>query len=273
MVKTKKYCSLVSSLTGNKRTDKEVWKQIQAIRKQYGFSEYSFHEDVKNMQKHFKNNIDSFTAQKIASELWNSYEKFFYGKGKKIYYKKYGTLNSLEGKSKKTGIRFKENHILWNGLKIPVVMDDENDYECQAMQSAICYCRIVRKYIRNKYKFYVQIVLKGNPPIKRDMQTGEVKQPIGTGDVGLDIGTQTIAISSQSAVKILELADNVQTIENKKRTLLRKMDRSRRATNPSHYNEDGTIKKQEQVNLIILTRHIRKRNTSRKEGRLYSIKL
>ena len=244
MIKTKKYRSLMSSLTGNKKTDKEIWKQINDIRKQYGMSEYSFHKDVKIMQEHFKDNMDSFTAQKIATELWKSYDKFFYGNGKKIYYKKYGGINSLEGKSNKTGIRFKDDRIFWNGLEMPVVIDYDNDYEYQAMQSEICYNRIIRKYVRNKYKFYVQIVLKGNPPVKVDRNTGEIKHCIGEGDVGIDIGTRTVAIASQSDVTILELADRIQTIENQKQKLLRKMDRSRRAVNPDNYHEDGTIKKQ-----------------------------
>lgn len=244
MIKTKKYRTLLSSLTSDKKTDKPIWKEINNMRKQYGMSEYSFHEDVKQMQKHFKDNIDSFTAQKIATSLWKSYDKLFYGNGNKVYYKKYGEFNSLEGKSNKTGIRFKDDMIIWNGLEIPVVIDYDNYYEYQAMQSDICYCRIVRKYVRNKYKYYVQIVFKGNPPVKVDIKTGEIKHCIGSGDVGLDIGTRTIAISSQSDVKILELADRVQNIENQKQKLLRKMDRSRRATNMDNYNNDGTIRKQ-----------------------------
>lgn len=243
MIKTKKYRNLISVLTENKKSNKEIWKQINDIRKQYGMSEYSFHEDVKQMQNHFKDNIDSFTAQKIATQLWKSYDKLFYGNGNKIYYKRHGELNALEGKSNRTGIRFKDNTILWNGLKIPVVIDYDNDYEYQAMQSKICYNRIIRKYIRNKYKYYVQIVFKGNPPIKLIAETGEIKHYMGTGDVGLDIGTRTTAISSQSDVKILELADRIQNIEDQKKKLLRKIDRSRRATNPENYNEDGTIKK------------------------------
>ena len=243
MINTKKYRNLISVLTENKKSNKEIWKQINDIRKQYGMSEYSFHEDVKQMQNHFKDNIDSFTAQKIATQLWKSYDKLFYGNGNKIYYKRHGELNALEGKSNRTGIRFKDNTILWNGLKIPVVIDYDNDYEYQAMQFKICYNRIIRKYIRNKYKYYVQIVFKGNPPIKLIAETGEIKHYMGTGDVGLDIGTRTIAISSQSDVKILELADRIQNIEDQKKKLLRKIDRSRRATNPENYNEDGTIKK------------------------------
>lgn len=244
MIKTKKYRVLLSSLTGNKKVDKEIWKQVGNIRKQYGMSEYSFYKDAQQIQKHFKDNIDSNTARKIASSLWRSYEKFFFSNGKKVYYKRYGEMNSLEGKSNEAGIRIIDNSLVWKGLKIPVIIDYDNYYERQAMQSEIRYNRIVRKYIRNKYKYYVQIVFKGNPPMKTNADTGEIKHYIGNGDVGLDIGTRTIAISSQSDVKILELANRVQNIEDQKQRILRKMDRSRRATNPDNYNKDGTIKKQ-----------------------------
>lgn len=244
MVKTKKYRSLISQLSGDKRRDKPIWEQINDIRKQFGMSEYSFYCDIKQLQHHFSDNIDSLTARSIASNLWKAYEKLFFGNGNKIHYKKYSTLNSLEGKSNSTGIRFKDDAILWNGLKIYVVIDYDNYYENQALKSEIAYCRIVRKFVRKKYKYYVQITFKGNPPIKVDNETGEVKHYIGNGDIGIDIGTSTIAYSSATDVKILELADKVQNIENQKRRLLRKMDRSRRATNPNNYNEDGTIKKQ-----------------------------
>lgn len=118
------------------------------------------------------------------------------------------------------------------------------------MQYDISYCRILRKFVHNKNHYYLQIVLKGNPPVKVNTETGEVKHTIGSGDVGIDIGTSTVAISSDSDVKILELADKVQDIENQKRLLLRKMDRSKRATNPDNFNKDGTIKKQGNKKII-----------------------
>mgnify|MGYP003085599169 FL=1 len=244
MIKTKRYRNLISQLSGDKNKDKRIWKQINDIRRQFGVSEYSFHGDVKKLQHHFSDNIDSHTAQRIASNLWKAYEKLFYGNGEYIHYKGYGFLNSLEGNSNAQGIRFRDDTILWNGLKIPVIIDYNNYYENQALRSEIAYCRIIRKFVRNKYKYYVQIVFKGTPPVKVNNETGEVKHYIGEGDVGIDIGISTVAYSSATDVKILELADKVQNIENQKRRLLRKMDRSRRATNSDNYNEDGTIKKQ-----------------------------
>ena len=108
--------------------------------------------------------------------------------------------------------------LIWNGLRISIVIDPNNYYECEAIHSEICYSRVVRKYIGGKYRFYVQIVFKGRPPVKLNAATGEVKHGIGNGDVGLDIGTRTIAVSSLSDVKIFELADRVQNIEGQKRT-------------------------------------------------------
>lgn len=244
MIKTKKYRNLISQLSGDKKKDKAIWTQINDIRKQFSMSEYLFYHEVKRLQHHFSDNIDALTARSIASNLWRAYEKLFYRNGEKIHYKKYGNLNSLEGKTNKQGIRFKNDTILWNGLKIPVIINYNNYYENQSLKSEIVYCRLIRKFVRNKYKYYVQIAFKGTPPLKVDNETGEVKHCIGESDVGIDIGTSTIAYSSATDVKILELADKVQNIEDEKRRLLRKMDRSCRATNPDNFNADGTIKRQ-----------------------------
>lgn len=244
MIKTKVYRNLITQLSGDKKRDKDIWQQINDIREQYGMSEYSFFKDIQQLQHRFSNNIDSRTARSLASNLWRAYERLFYGNGEYIHYKKHGSLDSLKGQTNTRGIRFRDDMILWNGLTIPVIIDYNNYYENQALRSEIACCRLIRKFIRKKYKYYVQIVFKGTPPLKVDNETGEVKHSIGEGDVGIDIGTSTIAYSSATDVKILELADRVQNVENQKRRLLRKMDRSRRATNPDNYNEDGTIKKQ-----------------------------
>lgn len=220
----------------------ELYDQLNGLYQQFGITEYAFHADVKTMQHHFKKVMDSSTAQKIASTLWNAYKKLLFGDGETVHFKRYGTLNSLEGKSNKTGIRFKNNRLLWKGLKIPVQIKN-TPYEQQALQNEIAYCRIVRKFIKNKYRFYVQIVFKGTPPLKLTPD-GHLKNQMGIGDVGLDIGTQTIAIASCTNLKIYELADRITNIENKKRKLLRKLDRSRRQNNPDNFNPDGTIKKQ-----------------------------
>jgi len=243
MIETKKYRQLKEQINNaNEKEKKLLYKQLNEMYKQYRLNEYSLHEDIQEMQHHFSENIDSFTAQKIATRVWSAFEDLLFGDGEIVHFKKYGELDSLEGKSNKTGIRFKDGFLIWNGLKISVKIDYNNPYEYQALKDEICYCRIKRRFIKGKYKYYLQIVFKGVPPMKIN-KDGEVKRHIGNGTVGLDIGTQTIAIVSNVDVKLLELADRVNNIEKEKRRILRYMDRSRRANNPDNFNEDGTIQK------------------------------
>ena len=255
MVKTKMWRENQNNILEVYKNEKDIKKRKKLCKpyfniknemlKEFRLNEYSLHEDVKSMQHKFKNNIDSFTAQKIASRVWISLDDNLFGKGEMVHFKGINKpLNSLEGKNNNTGIRYKleTNMFLWNGLEIPTRLDVNNKYETDALRDKICFCRIKRKFIRGKYKYILQLILEGIPPIKVNKQTGEVKNDIGIGNIGIDIGTQTVAYTSDFDCKLYELAPRVQNIENKKRILLRYMDRSRRMNNPNNFNEDGTIK-------------------------------
>jgi len=234
----KKYRELIKQ-----EKTKERNKLLNNLHKEYGLNEYAMHSFVKPMQQHFKKNIDSFTTQKIATRAWQTIEKLIFDNAEKVRFKKYNEMDSLEGKSNSTGIRFKNNKLQWNGLNISVIIKKNDIYAHMALQDRIKYCRIVRKLIRDKIKYYLQLILEGVPPKKINRQTGEIKHPRNEGKVGIDIGTQTIAICSETEVKLLELAPSVENIEREKRILQRKLDRQRRANNPHKYNENGTIKK------------------------------
>jgi hypothetical protein len=238
MKESKEYRKIVKMDKGKERN-----KKFNEVNKKYGLTEYSLHEYVKPMQHHFKKNIDSFTAQKIATRCFKAFQNLIFHKSSKVYFEKYGKMNSVEGKSNKTGIRYKDNTLLWNDLEISVIIKKNDEYAHMALLNRVKYCRVVRKFIRDKYKYYIQLVLDGIPPMKINKETGEIKNSIGTGNVGIDIGTQTIAISSEKEVKLLELAPQINNIEIEKRKSLRKLDRQRRVNNPNKYNTDGTIKR------------------------------
>jgi len=95
---------------------KERNKLFSALNKEFGLAEYSLHEFVKPMQHQFKMNIDAFTTQKIATRAFKAFEKLMYKQGKKVHFKRYGEMDSVEGKSNSTGIRYKDGNIVWNGL-------------------------------------------------------------------------------------------------------------------------------------------------------------
>jgi len=216
-------------------------KIFQELNNKYGLTEYSLHYFTKPMAKYFK--VNAMITQVIHKRAFNAFQKLMFHKGKKIKYKKYGELNSIEGKVNNKSIIFKNNIISFAKLKIPVIIKNNDIYSHMTTRDNIKYCRIKREIIKGKYHYYVQLILDGVPPLKINKDTGEIKHYINNGEIGLDIGTQTLAICSENEVKLLELAPEVNNIEKEKRILNRKMDRSRRSMNSNKYNKNGTIKK------------------------------
>ena len=195
------------------------------------------------MYKPFSKNIDNKTAQALASRAWEALEKLIYSKAERVHFIKYGEMESIEGKWNKSGITYRDKIINWKKLKMAIVVKSNDKYAQKALQNRVKYCRILKKLVRGKYKYYLQLILEGVPPVKVNEKTGESKRLIGKGNVGIDIGTRTIGISSNKEVKLLELCPEVDDIEKAKNILSRKLDRQRRAGNESNYNENGTIKR------------------------------
>ena len=226
MVKTKVYRELMFKISQEKdsKEKKTLYKELESIRKENGFNEYSFHKEIKDMQKFFKKNIDSFTAQKIASQVWRAFEKILYGSGEKIHFKREDDFKTLEGKSNGTGIRYIDGYIDWKGLKIKVLVDENNYYEKEALKSEIAYCRIVRKNIRGKIKYYTHIVFKGVPPREIDKKTGEYRKRVGEGELKIEIGRQFLFLKKDDEeVKKLELANRIYPLEVRRKILINKL--------------------------------------------------
>jgi hypothetical protein len=122
-------------------------------------------------------------------------------------------------------------------MVMPIKIRKNDTYKKEALQNDIAYCRIVRKPHKNGMKYYIQIVFNGIPPAKAN-------RTLGTGRVGIDIGPSTIAIVTEEAV-ILEpiFPTTLKAINKQIVAIQRKMDKSRRETNPNNYNTDGTVKK------------------------------
>lgn len=234
----KLYRELLEAYVNDKNAgtkDKRVVKALNDTRLAYGLSEYALHSYVSVLQKRYKRDIDSATAQKIASAVWASVSAVVFGNGKRMHFKKYHNVDTLEGKSNNSGIRYINGRLEWNKRKISVQHHRKDPYERQALTHRVKYCRIKRKVVGSKYHFYLELILEGTPPVKYTVKDGRT---------GIDIGTSTIAVYSDDGACILEeLAPGVEEIEKQKRALNRKMDRSLRASNPQNYNADGTVKK------------------------------
>lgn len=150
----------------------------------------------------------------------------------------------------KTSIGKGELRLVYGGYTFPLTLRNPDTqtgwYQQEALKCGVKYCRIIRKWVGTKWKYYAQIVLEGYPPTKCD-GNGVMKHPVNQGRIGLDIGTQTLAISGKDICDLRVLAPSARaqakSLVNEIAATLRAMGRSRRITNPKYYNPDGTIKR------------------------------
>lgn len=216
-----------------KEIKKNLNDKIKYLEKKYKFTENDIQKYSKIPRKFTGNILNSSIVQKISSNAFNAVKKIQYGKAKKINFKRKGEI-SLEGKNNKTGFVFDTKTMklkLNRKLSCNLKSLDKKQWDC--FKNRIKFCRVFKKYIRSKKRYFIQIVFEGIP--ETNFQTGK-------GEVGLDLGTSTVAISSKEEVKLLKLSETEQETR-KIRILQRSLERKRRAANPENYDEKGKIKK------------------------------
>ena len=208
--------------------------------KAYEFSDY----DLQKFAIKTKNkccigiHLDTHVCQKIATRAYLSVDKYLKKIRGKPRFKRKGWISSLEGKDNKAGIRFKDGKIYWRGLKLPIIFDKKDPYfiEAHAINSKVKFCRIIRKNIKGKHRYFVQLILEGNPLVKEKNTT---KDAI----VGLDIGPSTIAFFNPEKVELKAFVEEIEPISKDIGSIQKKMDRSRKLLNPQNYEKNKTIKK------------------------------
>lgn len=242
---------------------KEQYDIIYNIKKMFDWSEFGFTNDMKKYRKYYKANLNSTICDNLSGRCFKAFEKMESELIKdqyrndedkvnpSVHYKRKDSLRCLTAKKNSTGIRFSLDEgnrigtVKWQGLVFSIDLSKCTLYEWQALQSEICYCAVKREKIKGKWKYYIQITLKGHVPDKFDKQTGELKRQLGKGNVGLYFTSTSLTVSTENSVKTypLEIKNN----EDKKTEFLQKMDTSRHATNPDNYNEDGTSKEKSEI--------------------------
>lgn len=241
--RTRKWRALEEQIRETPKEGRKVlYRERGELLKEAGFSEFQFKDDMTNMQKHFVEHIAVHVAHRAASDVWRAFDKHLYHGGKRLHFKKRGTLSSIANQKAGNAMAYRDGSLIWSGgqgknsikLKIRVRKPDTL-YEQEMLKKEMKYFRVVRKWIKDEYKYYVQFTLVGEPVRK--------EREIGQGRVGIDIGTQSAAIVSEERVSLIELADRVNDNHRKLLALQRKMDASRRATNPDNYADDGTIRR------------------------------
>lgn len=119
------------------------------------------------------------------------------------------------------------------------------------MAQEIRFCRIKKTIIRGKERYFLDVILKGQIPLKEtsvtvstaeDAENEDLARTPGDGEVGLDIGFRKLAVVTEDRAAVYDLLEKDRGLEKKKRKLLQYTERSRRSMNPYNYLPDGRIR-------------------------------
>jgi len=236
----------------NTELQKDCDKALFELRKSYGLTEYGLQTYLSCQRKTLNSSyqkLNSGELQVIASQAYKALEKVLFYKIKPHplrFRSKYDLNVSYRNRVNTTGtrlVKFDKKEIAYRlylhkmstFIDIPIKAFNRYQQENLLRSEKIKYVQIVRKTIRGKRVYILQIVCQGFPPAKVTR---------GNETVGIDPGISTVAYASNSEVALVDLVPkNINQKEKLMKILDRKIERSRRVNNPDCYCEDGTIKK------------------------------
>lgn len=221
-----------------------LFKERNALLQECGFSKNAFEKIAKQYRYHYAALVHSQVVQNISADVWKSFEAYLYDNGKIVRFSPVVQFTCICGKSNHTGVCYQNGTVSIgqdkSKMQIPVRLDspkrDKYGYQQEALSRNIHFCKIVRTPFSDGWRYSLQLVLGGKPPVKVHPDTGELVHPVNSGRVGLDIGTQTLAAVGDHNVFLDELAPDANDLEKELRRINRVMDRSRRATNPKMFD-------------------------------------
>ena len=275
----------LAALKKAKKKDKDLTQQVKEyndalfeLRKAYSLTEFELQKYLAQQRRKPGSPYQQFNAgeiQVIATEAYKTLEKvlFYQIKPHKVRFRSKFDLDvSLRNRVNTTGTRLEPSdksgiayrlyiHKASTFVDIPEKAFNKYQQMSLLRSEKIKYVQIIRKTIRGKKVYTLQIVCQGFPPSKVTK---------GEGVVGIDPGISTVAFASPTEVALVDL---VPTTITRKEKLLKELDRnierSQRVNNPECYDEYGKIKKGARFKRP-LNRQIRLRNRRRKVYRSLS---
>lgn len=227
-------------------------KMLSELRKAYSLTEFGLSAHLSQQRRKPGSPYQQFNAgeiQVIAGQAMKTLEKvlFYQIKPHKVRFRSKFDLDvSFRNRVNTTGTRLEPSdkkgmayrlyiHKASTFVDIPVKAFNKYQQISLLRCEKIKYVQIIRKTIRGKKVYTLQIVCQGFPPSKVTK---------GEGVIGIDPGISTVAFASPTEVALVDL---VPTTITRKEKLLKELDqrieRSRRVNNPECYDERGKIKK------------------------------
>lgn len=238
LIKESKLRKIALSMKKNNPERKKIFAHLNKF---YKFTDYEVQAYLTKTRPKLVSKLDCHTVQKLATRAFQATQKLLFGTAKKIRFKAYSQMKSLESKSNVAGILWRNNVTEWNGLRLIPIIKKNDEVICYSLTKRVKYCRIVKKLIKGRYRFYVQLALEGKAYVKP-------KNKMGKGIVCFDLGPSTVAVVSKNdndefQGKLTEFCTELDLKQKRIKAYQRRIDRQKRSNNPNNYNDDRSIKK------------------------------
>lgn len=247
-----RYQDLLELRRNNNHKVKEYNKELLKMRKMYSLTEFGLSAHLGQQRKKLNSpyqQLNSGELQVIAGQAYKTLEKvlFYRIKSSSIRFRSKYDLNvSYRNRVNTTGTRIRPSdrkdclyrlyiHKSTTFVDIPIKAFNNHQQMSLLKSEKIKYVQIIRKTIRGKHVYILQIVCQGFPLTK--VRRGE-------GTMGIDPGISTVAYVSKTNLALVDLIPkDVNRKEKLMRYLDRAIERSRRVNNLNCYNSNGTSNK------------------------------
>ena len=227
--------------------EKDLMKQygdvMNQVKREYGYGgKFCLADMRKKQSNHFKGALGAQVSTTLSQRAYRAVENFDRNtEVERINFVRAHEDFSIEGCTNDNGIIYRDGKIYFDIRKdvyVEIKPTRKNDdwYYNEALQNEVKYCRLLSRTIRGKKRYYVQLCMAGTPPNKRTYGSKDVEI------LDVKISHAEYRVKGRKPINI-ELAPGCKNPEDKIAEVDRKMDASKRATNPNNYNEDGTTKK------------------------------
>ena len=136
----------------------------------YGFTDAALQQYAKECRHAscwIEVHLDAPVAQKLATRSFRAVERVSFGKAKRVRFKGKHQLDTVEGKSNKTGLVWRTNQVVWRGLtlhaRLPKDVTLTDQVLAYGLAARVKYVRLVRRKIGMKNRFAAQLVCEGTP--------------------------------------------------------------------------------------------------------------
>ena len=259
---------------------KSIETRLSDVQEKHGVTFDDLRAFTESIQERYQ--VNSIFALTKAESVWQGIESVLYKNGVHLNYHPSGDLPTIKAKQINRGIPLHVDtkiHMLYftynkvrYSFKLPKKGKDlflGDEYEAlvnfmlnpgqedffvdeftntgkltQAFRP--CYCAISCREIRGRLRVFLQVTVAA-PAMPKRRADGAPRHKNGKGRCGVDLGTQSYVAVTDSHIDFKNLAERngvcSKEHEERKRFLRRKLDSSRRASNPERFNKDGTYKK------------------------------